>query len=279
MNYYRRNLGDYMKDTMDLSVIDHGAYTLLLDAYYATEAPLPADYESLYRIARAMRTIEQVSVRKVADRYFPIASDGLRHNPRADEEIAIAQAVIEKQRASGVKSSVNRRVNQAQTDLIDTGSTDQSTSRSTRQPITTNHQPLTNTPQPTTISPGSAKAADATAPNTKTWAAYANAYQTRYRVQPVRNAKVNAQISNLVKRLGADEAPQVAGFYLTHNKAIYISSKHSVDLLLRDCEGLRTEWATGSRVTDTHARQMDRKQNNADVGAVLIQEARANAGK
>lgn len=110
------------------------------------------------------------------------------------------------------------------------------------------------------------------------WAAYAFAYKARYRVDPVRNEKVNGILANLVKRLGESEAPAVASFYVRHNRALYVSSKHAVDLLLRDCEGLRTEWATGRTVTESQARQGDRKQNNLDVAQDLIAEERAKNG-
>lgn len=109
------------------------------------------------------------------------------------------------------------------------------------------------------------------------WTAYAFAYKARYGVDPVRNAKVNGQLAQLLQRLSAAEAPAVAASYVHHNKSLYVSSKHCVDLLLRDCEGLRTEWATGKTVTDTEARQMDRKQNNLGIAEKLIAEARANA--
>ena len=36
MNYYERHLGDYARDTGHLSMLEHGAYSLLLDRYYAT---------------------------------------------------------------------------------------------------------------------------------------------------------------------------------------------------------------------------------------------------
>lgn len=45
MNYYERHLGDYSKDTAHLTMIEHGAYGLLLDRYYGTEAGIPADLE------------------------------------------------------------------------------------------------------------------------------------------------------------------------------------------------------------------------------------------
>lgn len=103
MNFYQRFLGDYMRDTMHLSMVEHGAYTLLLDTYYATEKPLPSDYEALYRICRAMSKAERAVVKKVAEEFFKVDTDGLRHNPRADEEIAQAQPKIKAAQENGRK--------------------------------------------------------------------------------------------------------------------------------------------------------------------------------
>lgn len=100
----------------------------------------------------------------------------------------------------------------------------------------------------------------------ETWRAYAQAYEARYGVQPVRNASVNGQLANLVKRLGQDEAPLVAAFYLSHNHTFYVSAGHSVGALLKDAEKLRTEWATGRKTTQAKARQVDRAQSNYDAG-------------
>jgi len=90
-----------MRDTAHLSLAGHGAYAVLLDTYYATERPLPADYETLYRLCRAILPEEQLVVRKVADQFFPVGEDGLRHNRRADEEIAAARPRIDAARDNG----------------------------------------------------------------------------------------------------------------------------------------------------------------------------------
>jgi len=90
-----------MRDTQHLSLAEHGAYSLLLDTYYATEKPLPAEHDALYRICRAMSRTEQAAVSKVAEEFFPISSDGLRHNKRADEEIKEAQAKIKAAQENG----------------------------------------------------------------------------------------------------------------------------------------------------------------------------------
>lgn len=103
--------------------------------------------------------------------------------------------------------------------------------------------------------------------------AYALAYMHRYSVAPVADAKVRGQFATLVKRLGAD-AVAVSGFYPTHTGALYVRSGHTVDLLLRDCPKLRTEWATGRKITDTAARQQDRASTTADAARELIEEGR-----
>lgn len=90
------------------------------------------------------------------------------------------------------------------------------------------------------------------------WDAYSQAYAEKYGVQPVRNAKVNGQLSQLVSRLGADEAPGVARSYIASRNGLYVASKHCVDLLLRDCEKLRTEWVTGNVGHQRDAREEDR---------------------
>lgn len=96
---------------------------------------------------------------------------------------------------------------------------------------------------------------------THTWEAYATAYRERYGAAPVRNAKVNGILSRFVERLGEEEAPQVATFYLTHNRPFYVSARHATDLLLRDAEGLRTEWVTGTKATTLEARSAEQRDS------------------
>lgn len=123
-------------------------------------------------------------------------------------------------------------------------------------------------------SPAAADAATV-APTRDVWKAYSEAYAVRYGAQPVRNAKVNGQLSQLVSRLGADEAPAVAGFYVGHQNAYYVNAMHSVDALLHDAEKLRTEWATKRTVTRAQAVMTDRTQTNFNAFAPLIAEAKA----
>lgn len=108
------------------------------------------------------------------------------------------------------------------------------------------------------------------------WRAYSAAYLRAYGAEPVRNAKVNGQLANVVDRIGADDAPCVAAWFVQHRKRWYVEKGHSVECLQKDCEQLRTEWATGRRSTSTAALQADRTQQTGDIAAKLIAEAEAS---
>ena len=103
MNFYKRFMADYAKKTARLTLAQHGAYTLLLDELYTTEAGLPRDLSELYRICRAMNKAEQEAVKFVAETYFPVGSDGLRSNERATEELNLAAPAMEAARLNGKK--------------------------------------------------------------------------------------------------------------------------------------------------------------------------------
>jgi hypothetical protein len=115
------------------------------------------------------------------------------------------------------------------------------------------------------------------APSAEAWAGYAAAYEARYSVEPVRNASVNAQMAQVVGKLGADEAPAVAAFYVSHQNGLYVSAMHPVNLLLRDAEKLRTEWVTNRQTTRTQAMQADRTQTNANAFAGMLLQAQQEA--
>ena len=90
MNYYRRYSGDYLRDTARLSMLEHGAYNLLLDYYYSEEQPLPLDHQELYLMLRAMRPEDRKAVDKVLGVFFTIEPDGY-HQKRVDHEIEVSK--------------------------------------------------------------------------------------------------------------------------------------------------------------------------------------------
>lgn len=155
MNYYRRYVGDYLRDTARLSMLEHGAYNLLLDYYYADERALPADLDELYLMVRAMTPADRKAVDKVLRLYFVLKPDGY-HNGRADHEIRVSQTA----RGNGGKGGRKPVDNETGSGTgsvtgLGTGSqTGTGTGKVTEEvggsghPPTTNHQPPTANRQP-----------------------------------------------------------------------------------------------------------------------------------
>lgn len=100
--------------------------------------------------------------------------------------------------------------------------------------------------------------------NSQVWESYKSAYFQRYKVEPVRNAKVNSNISQIAKRLGV-EAIDVVKFYLTHNDSFYLKNLHAVSLCLKDCESLRTQMVRGRAVTTNDVRNFEKQQNTFEL--------------
>jgi len=98
MNWYPRYPGDYRKDTADLTLSEHGAYSLLLDHYYSNQGDMPTDHTKLVRICSASGAEECSAVAAIADRFFPVNGDGKRHNRRADKEIVRASEIVDKRK-------------------------------------------------------------------------------------------------------------------------------------------------------------------------------------
>ncbi|WP_121274425.1 helix-turn-helix domain-containing protein [Pseudomonas aeruginosa] len=82
------------------------------------------------------------------------------------------------------------------------------------------------------------------------WAAYRAAYEARWSVQPVRNAKVNSQVKQLVAALGS-EAPAVAAFFVGLDDKFLVDSCHEFGLLLAKAGAYRTKWATAGSAPST----------------------------
>ncbi len=70
MNFYKRHLGDYAKDTRHLTITEHGAYTLMLDLYYGTEEPLPYEVNEICRKIGARTLDEKQAVALILREFF-----------------------------------------------------------------------------------------------------------------------------------------------------------------------------------------------------------------
>ena len=159
MDYARLYFGDYLADTMGLSMTEDGAYLRLLGYCYTRERPLPGDLQRIFSITRAASQEEQAAVKAVLSEFFELRDDGCYHNCRADKELAIARQA----RANGGKGGRPRKVRGPVVEGAETGTetgqetkieTDSGTGMDAEgatglgHPPTTNHQPPTASHQP-----------------------------------------------------------------------------------------------------------------------------------
>ncbi|KXJ63022.1 hypothetical protein AXY46_03115 [Achromobacter xylosoxidans] len=86
MNYYPHHIGDYLKDTAHLTMIEDGAYRRLIDLYYLHEQPLPVEKRQVYRLARASTPAERKAIDTILDEYFSPGEEGWMHR-RCEEEL------------------------------------------------------------------------------------------------------------------------------------------------------------------------------------------------
>lgn len=288
MNYYNRHIGDYAKQTAHLSFAEDGAYNRMLDYYYSTELPLPLDRAALYRKVRARSKPEQAMIDSLLTEFFYEATDGW-HKRRCDEEIEKYQNKAAANRENGTHGGRPKKpkLNPTITQSVSKENPNE-TLASSQEPVAKNQEPVAKprevkTEQSQKRTPGAAPPVVAepingeeSSPKTKpVWQAYGDAYERRYGTTPVQNATTRAQMAQFCKRIAASEAPEVAAFYVRSNRGFYVQNRHSVGLLLRDAEGLRTEWITGVNGTDTEAKQADRTQALGNAFAPLIAEAQA----
>lgn len=135
MNYYERHLGDYAKDAGHLSMLEHGAYSLLLDRYYTTEQPIPAD--QAHRICRARTRDERAAVDAVLAEFF-VLKDGVWTNGRADREITKMQAKVKAAQENGKRGGRPKRT-ESEPDRNPVGSESVTQTKALQSPDTSIH--------------------------------------------------------------------------------------------------------------------------------------------
>ena len=94
--------GDYMRKTQALTMLEHGAYMVLLMNYYS-RGNLPSNKKKLYRVCRAIDVEEQQVIDRIVDEYFTINGDGLLINKRAEEELEKQREISETNKIRSAK--------------------------------------------------------------------------------------------------------------------------------------------------------------------------------
>lgn len=140
MHYYKRNLGDYAKKAGRLTMLQHGSYTLLLDACYDREQ-FPTLAEAI-DWTWASSTAEIEAVEFVLRKFFTL--EGERYvQKRIQEEIeeyrtkAATNARIAQERETKRKENSTKRERS-----VDASAQKQHEAPPNQEPLTNNHKPL-----------------------------------------------------------------------------------------------------------------------------------------
>lgn len=141
MNYYKFNIGDYAAATRHLTMLEHGAYRLLLDLYYTTEQPIPSDLKAAARKAGARSKDEVAAVETVLEEFFTLSPNGWSH-ARCETEIALFQQKAETNRVVGKRGGRPRKETQTVSET------------NPQETLTTNQEPITNNPHTPSVAGG-----------------------------------------------------------------------------------------------------------------------------
>jgi uncharacterized protein YdaU (DUF1376 family) len=136
MHYYKRNLGDYAKKAGRLTMLQHGAYTLLIDACYDRE-----DFPTIEQAIEwtwASSDAEIEAVKFVLSRFFTPNNEGKYVQNRILEEILVYHKNAEINRRIAVERETKRK--QKSTNRA-TDNTERQQSLNEAPP---NHKPITN---------------------------------------------------------------------------------------------------------------------------------------
>jgi uncharacterized protein YdaU (DUF1376 family) len=136
MHYYKRNLGDYAKKAGRLSMLQHGSYTLLIDACYDREQ-FPTLEEAI-EWTWASSTAEIEAVEFVLRKFFTL-EDGVYVQKRIQEELAEYRIKAETNKRIATERETNRKAKSTNR------APDVNEPPPNHKPITNNHKPVTNT--------------------------------------------------------------------------------------------------------------------------------------
>jgi uncharacterized protein YdaU (DUF1376 family) len=100
--------GDYQRDTLHLSMLEHGAYLKLLMYCWDQQGPAPDDDRKLAGICNARSKEEVTAVRAILEEFF-VLMDGGWYNKRLEAELHKAEIASDQARIRGRMSAEARR--------------------------------------------------------------------------------------------------------------------------------------------------------------------------
>lgn len=143
MHYYKRNIGDYYKKAGRLSILEHGTYTLLIDACYDRER-FPTKEQAI-EWCWAKSAEELAAIDTVLARFFDHdEKTGEYRQKRIAEELAIYAQKAEKNKQIAIDRE--NRKKQKGTNANDTCTNEHEPCKNVH--LTINHKPLTINQEP-----------------------------------------------------------------------------------------------------------------------------------
>lgn len=136
MHYFKRNIGDYHKKAGRLSMLEHGAYTLLLDACYDRERFPTMDEAIDWCWARSAEEIAAVTF--VLSKFFELV-DGRYVQARIQDEISAYHAMALKNKEIAEKREAAKRTLRASSSTKRAPVVNESAPN--QEPLTTNQEP------------------------------------------------------------------------------------------------------------------------------------------
>ena len=134
MHYYKRNLGDYAKKAGRLTMLQHGAYTLLIDSCYDREV-FPT-LEQALEWTWASTEAEVEAVKFVLSRFFVLDKDGCYVQDRILQELLHYHKNADTNKRIADEREAKRRENRTKREQ----SVDEAPPN--HKPLTTNHKPI-----------------------------------------------------------------------------------------------------------------------------------------
>lgn len=138
MNYYKRHLGDYSKKAARLSMLQHGAYNLLIDSCYDREK-FPTLEEAI-EWTWASTESEIDAVKFVLARFFKSQEDGTYHHKRIAEELHIYRSIAATNKRIALEREANRKKTNRDKSKTSCGRS-VNEAPPNHKPLTTNHKP------------------------------------------------------------------------------------------------------------------------------------------
>lgn len=95
--------------------------------------------------------------------------------------------------------------------------------------------------------------------STQIWKAYEEAFVTRYKQKPDRNAKANAAAKKILDSIGEAEGIELVKFYLTHTDGLYLKSMHELSVCAMHIHALTIQRRKGIKFTSSDVRRFEKE--------------------